>query len=140
VVGFTQTVVAKLTSGSPKPVTLVPALSEMPGGTGWTLDPNPLDPADPKTATGPAVASNEADAIYLIDGSAAPFFVQGGYQALGLAWERWVKGDYSMELRVWQMASVADATKLYTDLLSNSLYSNVTWTTCAGTDPAKPCQ
>jgi hypothetical protein len=37
------------------------------------------------------------------------------------------------------MASVADASSIYDDILNKSLYTNVTWTTCAGTDPNTPC-
>ncbi|HJX51404.1 MAG TPA: hypothetical protein VJ801_01445 [Polyangia bacterium] len=134
VVSFAQTVVGKLTSGSPAPATLVPGLSELPGPTGWTLDPDQVE-----TANGVATASNEIDATTLIDGGAAPFFVAGSYSATGLAWERWANVDYLMDLKVWQMVSAADATKLYGDLLNNPLYSNITWTTCSGAAGANPC-
>jgi hypothetical protein len=98
-----------------------------------------LDPDQPETANGVATATNEIDATTLIDGGASPFFVAGSYSATGLAWERWVNVAYLMDLKVWQMASAADATKLYGDLLNNSLYSNITWTACPGTDPTNLC-
>jgi hypothetical protein len=126
VVSFAQTVVGKLKSGSPAPATLVPAAGEI---SGWTFDPD-----ETKTMDGPAVATNMDDAVALIDGAADPFFVPGSYSAVGLAWERYVKDPYLLDLKVWQMASAADATKVYSDLLNNSLYSNVTWTTCSATD------
>ena len=133
-VSFAQTVAGKLTSGSPAPKTLIPTLTEMPGGSGWTLDPN-----QPETMNGPALASNETDATILVDGGAGPYFVAGGYSAVGLAWERWVKGDNLVDLQAWQMASKTDATQLYSDLLKNPLYSNVPWVTCSGTDATNPC-
>jgi hypothetical protein len=136
-IDFAKQVVAKIT-GTPAPVTLVPALSEMPG---WILDP-----AESKTVNGPAVATNRADAEALIDGGVDPFFVPGSYSAVGLAWEKWTKDPWALDLKVWQMASVADATKLWTDILSNSSYAQVLnpdgssgWITCAGADQANPC-
>ena len=142
VITFTQSVLAKLKAGA-APATLVPAASELPGG-GWQLDPQ-----EPKTASGPGVATTEDEAVALIDGSASPFYCTDLtsqkdcsklYQATGLAWEIYAKDpSYLIELKVWQMASAADATALYSDLLKNSLYSNVTWVDCTGSDPANLC-
>jgi len=138
-IAFTQAAVAKLKSGSPAPATLVPSVSEIPsvpGGVAWTLDPSQTE-----TMNGPAVATDETDAVNLVDGGAASFYITGKYSAVAMAWEKWVNGDdnYDIDLQVWQMASVADATQVYTDLLSNSLYSNLTWVNCKDTDPANPC-
>jgi hypothetical protein len=133
VIDFGEAVAAKLTSASPAPATLVPAANEV---SGWTLDPGNY-----KTASGPAVATDGTEAEGLIDGGAAAFFDgTKSYQAKGLAWENYVNDTYQMVLQVWQMANAADATKLYTDLLtSSSLYSNAPFTACSGTDPANPC-
>ena len=133
VISFGKAVAAKLTSGSPAPATLVPAASEV---SGWTYDPDNY-----KIASGPAVATNGTEAEGLIDGGAAAFFDgTKSYQAKGLAWEIYVNGTYILDLQVWQMANVADATLLYADLInSSSLYSNAPFTACSGTDPANPC-
>lgn len=125
-ISFAQQVVAKVGSNTAAPATLVPALSELPG---WVLDPG-----ESKTVGGVATATDFAGATALIDGAADPFFDSTkSYHATALAWERWAKDPYTMDLKVWQMASAADATTIYTDLLSNSLYANVTWTTCTAT-------
>ena len=132
VIAFAQKVVAGLTSGMPAPVSLVPAANAIPG---WTLDQN-----SSLTASGPAVATDNASATALIDGAADPFYDSSkGYQAKGLAWEVYANGTYSTDLKIWQMASAADAAQLYTDLLIEPLYANVVWTTCSGTDPSNPC-
>jgi hypothetical protein len=133
VINFGKAVAAKLTSASPAPATLVPAANEV---SGWTFDPGNY-----KTASGPAVATDGTEAEGLIDGGAAAFFDgTKSYQAKGLAWENYVNDPYQMVLQVWQMANAADATKLYTDLLtSSSLYSNAPFVACPGTDPANPC-
>jgi len=132
VTSFAQTVVAKLTSGSPAPVSLVPASNAI---TGWSFDPT-----NPQTASGPAVANDATSAINLIDGASGPFYDPSkSYQAKGLAWEDYTNGTYTIDLRIWQMPSTTAAGQLYTDLLSDSLWANTTWTTCSGTDPANPC-
>jgi hypothetical protein len=133
VISFGKAVAAKLTSASPAPATLVPAANEV---SGWTFDPGSY-----KTATGPAVATNGTQAEALIDGAAAAFFDgTKSYQAKGLAWEDYINDTYQLALQVWQMANTADATLLYTDLLtSSSLYGNAPFTACSGTDPANPC-
>jgi hypothetical protein len=133
VIDFGKAVAAKLTSASPAPATLVPTANEV---SGWTYDPDSA-----RTAAGPASATNGVAAEALIDGGAAAFFDgTKSYQAKGLAWEKYVSGIYILDLQVWQMANVADATLLYTDLLkSSSLYSNASFVACSGTDPANPC-
>ncbi len=136
VISFTQKVVGGLRSGSPAPATLVPAADE---SSGWSLDPN-----SEKTANGVATAFNSTDAKNLVGDLADAFYDSSrSYQAKGLAWEVYTNGTYSLDLKVWQMASAADASKLFTDLRSDagsdSLYSNVNWTTCSGTDPKNPC-
>jgi hypothetical protein len=132
VIGFAQEVVGGLTSGTPAPATLVPLADS---SSGWMLDQN-----SSKTASGVAVATDATSATALIDGAADPFYdPTKSYQAKGLAWEVYSNGTYSLDLKVWQMASAANAAQLYTDLLDNSLYSNVTWTTCSGTTSSNPC-
>jgi len=134
-ISFTQKVVAKFKSGSPAPATFVPMISELPavsGGSAWTLDPD-----QPYTASGPALASNENDATNFVDGGADVFF-KDGFSAVGMAWENWVNGDYTIELQVWQLASSGDAVKLWTDMLSDSFY-DLTFTACTGTDSSNPC-
>ncbi|HJX67027.1 MAG TPA: DUF6599 family protein, partial [Polyangia bacterium] len=127
VIAFAQKVVGGLTSGMPAPVSLVPPANAIPG---WTLDQN-----NPLTASGPAVATDNASATALIDGAADAFYDPSkSYQAKGLAWDVYANGTYSIDLKIWQMASAADAAQLYTDLLIEPLYANVMWTTCSGTD------
>jgi hypothetical protein len=99
--------------------TLVPASNEV---AGWSFDPD-----NAKTASAPAVATTKQQAVDLIDGSAEPFYATG-YQAVAFAWANYVKDTYNLELYVWQMASAADVTKLYVDLLQNPLYAAPTWT------------
>jgi hypothetical protein len=133
VISFGKAVAAKLTSAAPGPATLVPAANEV---SGWAFDPG-----ESKTAAGPAVATNGTAAENLIDGGAAAFFDgTKSYQAKALAWENYMNDTYQLVLQVWQMANVADATLLYTDLInSSSLYSNAPFVACSGTDPANPC-
>ncbi len=132
VIGFAQKVVGGLTSGTPAPATLVPLADPT---SGWMLDQN-----SSKTASGVAVATDATSATALVDGAADPFYdTTKSYQAKGLAWEVYSNGTYSLDLKIWQMASATNAAQLYTDLLDNSLYSNITWTTCSETDPLNPC-
>ncbi|HEX7596885.1 MAG TPA: hypothetical protein VF518_01655 [Polyangia bacterium] len=110
---------------------LLPVASDLPGPSKWVTDPDIS-----YTASGPAVADNLTDITVWIDGGADPFFTSA-YKAQALAWANYVASDdtgYALDLRVWQMASAADAKKLYSDLLGNSLYNNVTWSTCGATD------
>jgi hypothetical protein len=120
-------VIAKKSGSSA--LALLPSVSELPGT--WVTDPDIT-----YTDKGPAVADNLTDITVWIDGGADPFFTSA-YSAKALAWANYVASDdtgYAFDLRVWQMASAADAKKLYSDLLGNSLYNNVTWATCGATD------
>jgi hypothetical protein len=102
------------------------------------------DPDQSATADGPVVATDETKAVDLIDGGAAPFFTSS-YKAKSFTWANFIEDDaskdtpYKIELIQWEMASASDAKTLYGDLLKNSLYSNVTWKTCAGTDANDLC-
>jgi len=132
VISFTQKVAGGVTSSTADPATLVPAPDQ---NSEWQLDQN-----SPKTANGVATATDATSATALVDGAADPFYdTTKSYQAKGLAWEVYSNGTYSLDLKIWQMASVTDASTIYDDLLNNSLYNNVTWTTCPGTDPNTPC-
>jgi hypothetical protein len=118
VITFSNAVLAKYASGV-LPAKMVPGSGEV---SGWTYDPGQV-----KTATGPGTATELNGATDLIDGGAAPFFTPN-YSATGFAWENYINGNYKLELQVWQMASVANATQLYTDLLTDgSVYSTVTF-------------
>jgi len=131
-IAFAQHVLGKYKAGA-APVSMVPTSGEV---AGWTYN---QDPTFSKSSNGPGVATDSTSAEFLIDGGAAAFF-SGSYQASGLAWENYINGNYWLELQVWQMKSAADASQVYGDLLTTSaLYSNATWTTCTGTDPANPC-
>ena len=132
VITFAQKVVSRVTSSTAAPATLVPTADE---SSGWTLDQN-----QPKTANGVATATDSTSAVALVDGAADPFYDSSkSYQAKGLAWEVYTNGTYSVDLKVWQMASAHDASLVYADLKLDSLYANVTWTECSGTDTANPC-
>jgi hypothetical protein len=117
---FANAVAAKIGAGTATPSigTLVPAANEVGG---WTLDPD-----NSKTSSGPAVATTHAKAEEYIDGSAAPFYT-ASYSATAFAWENYVKASYPLELTIWQMASSADATQVYSDLLKLPLYKAPTW-------------
>lgn len=118
---------------------LIPKLIELPGT--WIYDPSYVE-----TQAGPVVATTYEQAINYIDGGAAPFY-ESGVTAKVLAWGNYLETDsdkdapYSLDLRIWEMASASDAGTLYATLLKNSLYSpdNVPWETCQGGDAANPC-
>ena len=134
VITFAQKVVSGVKSSTAAPQTLVPAAAS---SSGWTLDQNV-----PKTANGVVTATDATSATNLIDGGADPFYDPSkSYSAKGLAWEVYTNGTYSLDLKVWQMASAHDASQIYSDLLSDPLYSpdNVPWITCNGTDTSNPC-
>lgn len=128
VMTFSNAVLAKYKSGA-APATMVPGSGEV---SGWTYDPGQV-----KTATGPGIATDLTGATDLIDGGAAAFFTPN-YSATGFAWENYINDTYKLELQVWQMASVANVTQLYTDLLTSpsSLYSNATFTAVPATCPS----
>ena len=124
VISFSQAVLAKYKSGA-APLSMVPTSGEV---SGWTYDPGVT-----KSYPNPGVATDSTGAEFLIDGGAAAFFDSTkSYQATGFAWENYINSTYKLELQVWQMASAADATKVYLDLpTTSSLYSNATFTPCS---------
>ena len=128
VIDFTKAVTAKLTSGSPDPLTLLPASGEV---AGWAYGVDDISNATVQ----PQKATTQKAATDLIDGGADPFFTSS-YSATAFAWEVYQKdADTLLDARVWQMSSAADASSLFAGLLSNSLYSpdNIPWKTCTGT-------
>jgi hypothetical protein len=136
-VAITKLVASKTATGALK---MVPATSELPGKWG-------NDPDSGYTANGPVEATTFEKATDFIDGGADPFYdASKSYKAAAFAWAYYMEDDaskastYALDLRVWEMASAGDAKALYTDLLSNSLYSpnNVPWTECKG-DATNPC-
>jgi hypothetical protein len=116
---------------------VLPKPEEVPGK--WINDAD-----KPETANGQVVATDETKATDLIDGGAAPFYTSS-YKAKTFVWANYLEDDASkesplkLELILWEMGSTADAKTLYKDLLDNSLYSNVSWTTCAATDANNIC-
>jgi len=146
-ISITQAMIAKLNSGSTA-ASLVPQASDIAGG--WIPDQD-----QGFTATnGPRTGTTLDQVTAFIDGGADPFFCTDTadpqkhcsalYQAQAFAWEIFMQSSgtspYTLDVRVWQMASAADAARVYTDLLQYALYSpnSVTWVDC-GTDPANPC-
>ncbi len=134
-IDVTKLVAAK--SGSTA-LSLVPTAAEIPGS--WIVDPDVTF-----TANGPVVAADFTTATTYVDGGADPFFPKDkSYHAAALAWENYKENDasnpdpYGLDLRIWQMASAADARSVYTDVLSeqDSMYRSdiVPWTTCTATD------
>jgi len=101
------------------------------GVSGWLIDPS-----DTTTSSGPAIARSEDEATALIDGAAA-FFYSPDYSPTALALQNYVRGSYSLELELWQLASPANASRLYTDFLLSPLYANNTWATAAVGDAAR---
>ena len=48
------------------------------------------------------------------------------------AWEKYTKGTYALDLRVWQFKDASAATDAYNHLVANaSLYKAATWTDLA---------
>jgi hypothetical protein len=137
VAGRSETVaITKLSAGKSGTgaLALVPSASELPGS--WANDSDVG-----YTADGPVLATDFAKATEFIDGGADPFYDQSKtYKAAAFAWANFKESDpskdspYGLDLRVWEMASAANAKSLYADLLSNSLYSpdNVPWKECTG--------
>jgi hypothetical protein len=128
VITFSNAVLAKYKSGA-APLSMVPTSGEV---SGWTYDPSVA-----KSYPNPGVATDATGAQDLIDGGAAAFFTSS-YSATGFAWENYISGTtYKLELQIWQMASVANATQVYGDLpTSSALYSNATFTTVPATCPS----
>ena len=138
VIAFTEDVIKKLTPATAAPASLMPAPNEV---AGWIYDPN-----SPDSVTAPAVANNADQANNLLDGSAAPIFPNPprSYVPVSLAWE--VYGNTStnpyqtIDAKIVQLPSSANAGQFYTDLLSEPQYSkdNNPWSECTGSDP-NPC-
>ncbi len=120
---------------------LVPALSEIPGGP-WGNNPD-----EGYTAQGPVFANNFDKIVEYIDGGADPFFdATKSYKAAAFAWATYIETTtedpiHKLDIKVWEMASAADAKALFTDLLANSLYSpdNNPWQECVSADATNPC-
>ncbi len=65
----------------------------------------------------------------LVDGDAAPFIEKG---VVAFGWERYVKGTYKLDARLWQMKDASNATDTYNHLVANvTLYLAATWTDLA---------
>jgi len=131
---ITKTMAAK--SGSNAEAILLKP-NETPGK--WINDPD-----QEFTKAGPVVATNFDKAVEFIDGGADPFYTDS-YKAVAFAWGQYKEDDaskdvpYGLDLRVWEMASAANASTLYDDLLNNSLYNTTNWTICQGGDANNPC-
>ena len=130
-IDVTKIVAAK--SGSTA-LSLVPTAAEIPGS--WIVDPDVA-----YTANGPVATSDSGKAIEWFDGGADPFFDSTkSYHASAVAWENYKENDasksdlYVLDLRVWQMASAADARSVYVDSLQSESFAPVTWATCTATD------
>jgi hypothetical protein len=95
--------------------TIVPADKEFDG---WAVDP-----AAPVTLGQVKVArsSDQAYGDLAMDGSAAPFY-KTGHVAVALALQNYTKDTLTNALTLVQMASAAECSWLYTDILENSLY------------------
>jgi hypothetical protein len=103
------------------------------------------DPDVTVTAQGQIVATDEKKITDdYIDGGAAPFYTSS-YRAKTFVWANYLEDDASkdsplkFELILWEMNSAAEAKTLFGDLLNNSLYSNVSWTTCVAKDANSLC-
>jgi hypothetical protein len=138
-IAITKTVAGKAGSSA---MATMPAANELPGS--WVIDP---DANSNYTANGPALATTFEKATEYIDGGADPYYpADKTYKATALAWANFKENNaskdspYTLDLKIWEMGSAADTKTLYTDLLSNSLYSpnNVPWKECTG-DATNPC-
>jgi hypothetical protein len=72
------------------------------------------------TTTGTAgveIATDETGIVALINGGAEPFLARN-YNAFGI--EYYTDGTYDLELRIWQFATAAISTEMYTALLTES--------------------
>ncbi len=77
-------------------------------------------------AAGVETATDDAGVVALINGGAGPF-LQRDYDAFAI--EHYTDSTFDLELRVWQLASSAVATDLYTGLLTeSSTHQASTWT------------
>jgi len=107
---------------------------------GWTFDPN-----NSKTKSGAATATTQPDTEALIDGASADFFA-APYTPVLFAWETYLNATPStvntdtgapdsqfpngatLDLKVVQLPTAAQASGLYAALTSASLYVGKTWT------------
>lgn len=138
-ISFTESVINKLTPSTTDPTSLMPAPTP-----DWPYDPNST-----YSVNGPAVAHNNAEATDLVDGAADPLFDSTrSYQPVLLVWEVYDKPNSSpyetMNVKILQMASQANAGQIYNDLLTWPQYSDqaaggdIPWSQCTGADP-NPC-
>jgi hypothetical protein len=137
-IAVTKVVANKSGSGA---LAMMPAASELPGA--WVTDPE----ANSYTANGAVVATTFEKATEYIDGGADPYYpTDKNYKAAAFAWANFKENNsskdspYTLDVKVWEMASAADTKTLYKDLLSNSYYSpdNYPWKECTG-DATTPC-
>lgn len=77
-------------------------------------------------AAGVESATTDLAVEGLIDGAAEPFIARD-WVAFG--WQQYVNGSYHIDLQMWQMASAAVATDLYTGLLVEGRYDTTFWET-----------
>jgi hypothetical protein len=117
-------------STAPDIATLAPADNAV---SGWVGDPSKL-----LTAGTTKIARTYDDAVNLIDGSADPYWsTKTGVSAVALAYQNYMNGALTLELRVWQLASAADCATVYADLMTYSQYSSLTWTPITLGDTAR---
>ncbi len=128
--------------GASSALQLVPASNAV---AGWTFDAS-----NSKTANGAATATTEQATSDLIDGASADFFA-APYAPVLFAWETYVNSTIStvdtttgvpdqqfpngatLDLKILQLPSTAQAAGLYGALTSASLYDGKQWT-----DPSSP--
>jgi hypothetical protein len=140
-------------TGRPLAISITEIVTNKSGSTALSLVPLPselsgkwiYDPEKGETAQGPVVATTFDEASRFFDGGADPFYNSAkGYSAKVSAWANYreTPGDaaYYLDLRIWEMASAADAASLYNDLLQFAYWSpdNVPWKTCQGV-AGNPC-
>jgi len=125
-------------SGTSSALDLVPKSNEI---AGWNYNPNNSD-----SANGPATATTEPATEALIDGAAADFFAAPSTPVL-FAWQTYLNTTVStantatgapdtnpefvngatLDLKILQMPSTAQAAGLYASLRAASLYAGKTW-------------
>ncbi len=116
---------------------LIPRDNDVPG---WTVDP-----ANTKTkGKVAATATDEATTEAFIDGAAADFF-KSPLTPVMFAWQNYINTTLpsapvapdplgvKVDLHILQMPDAAQASSLYSSLLSDTLYSKWTWV-----DPSSP--
>lgn len=114
-------------SKSPSIGTLAPTSNEI---SGWQVDAHGVTQGQLQ------VANSQTEATALIDGSAEPFY-KAPFSAVALARQGYINGGALIEYMLWQMQSASMAADLHQSLLSNSLYSSLTWTQLSIGDGAR---